>query len=234
VVQQEEPRQVELPDEPELLLQAGGRLRAQLGSRRIAVVEQRRADLGELAVGLVVLGAGVAIAEVGGEVEPQRGRQARALRHRLRMVLEARCHRGRRREHVRVVAAPQRLGGIKRRVLADRHERVLEPRPCGRVGVDVAGRHARHAQPRGEVGQLAVAGAIVAMERALQLDPERVAPEDGQQRAGGGLVVDAVVGAPRQADQSLGVLGEVVDREQRPEHAPTTGRVPRVRMGARE
>ena len=44
------------------------------------------------------------------------------------------------------VAAPQRLGGVERRVLAHRDERVLQRRAAPRVRVHVAGRHARHAR----------------------------------------------------------------------------------------
>ena len=76
----------------------------------------------------------------------QRLGQPRGLGHRLGVVGEARGHRRRRGEHVAVVAAPQRLGGVERRVLADRDEDVLQPRPRARVRVDVAGRHARHAR----------------------------------------------------------------------------------------
>jgi hypothetical protein len=234
VVQEEEPGQVEVADQRELLVQPRRRRRAQGRAARVAAVEQRRADLRELAVGGVVLRAGIAVAEVGAEVEGQRGGQARGLGDRVRVVLEARGHRARRRQHVRVVATPLRLGGVERRVLADRHERVLQAGPRRLVRVDVAGRHARDAQPRGEIRQLAVAGAVVPVEGALQLDPERVGPEDGQQRAGGRRVVHAMGRAAREADQALGVLGEVVDRQQRPEHAAAPGRVARVGMSARE
>ena len=186
VMQQEEPRQPEAADQRQLLVHPRGRSGPQAAAHRIARVEAPGAHRGELAVGLAVLGARVAVAEVGREVEDQRGGQALGLGHRLGVVLKARRHRRRRREHVGVVATPQRLGGVERRVLADRHEHVLQPRARRLVGVDVARRDAGHPEPSGQLGQRAIARPVVAMKRALQLDPKRVATEGGQQRAGVG------------------------------------------------
>jgi hypothetical protein len=109
-VQQEEPRQAERANHPQLLVQARRRLtcaaRCRAGS---GVANASGADLGELRVGGLVLGARVAVAEVAGEVEGERLRQALGLGDRVGMVGEARHHRVRRREDMGVVAAPQRL-----------------------------------------------------------------------------------------------------------------------------
>ena len=48
---------------------------------------------------------------------------------------------------MRGVAAPHRLGGVQRQVVAQRDERVLQRRARARVGVDVAGGHRRHPEP---------------------------------------------------------------------------------------
>ena len=176
------------------------------------------ADLGQLAIGPAVLGAGVAVAEVAGEVEAQRVGQARGLGHRLGVVGEARGHRLRRGEHVAVVAAAQRLGGVERGVLADGDEGVLQPRARGRVRVDVARRHARHAEPGGQRGQAAVERAVVAGEGALQLDAEGVAPEGAQQPAHGRLVAHALARAAAEADQPLGVGLDVLEGDARLVH----------------
>jgi hypothetical protein len=59
-------------------------------------------------------------------------------------------------------------------VVAQGDERVLQRRPRAGVGVDVAGGHGGHAEPPGERRERAVARAVVALERALELDPEVV------------------------------------------------------------
>jgi len=92
--------------------------------------------------------------------------------------------------------------------------------------VNVAGGHARHADSLGELSEQAVAAAVVAAERPLQLDPEAVWAEGAQQapRRGGGLRVlvaldpgrhGAIARAARQAHQSLGVALEVIQRRAR-------------------
>ena len=92
-----------------------------------------------------------------------------------RMVGEARGHRLRRGQHVAVL--PRRSGSEASSVsvVAQRHERVLQRRARARVRVDVAGGHARHPEPPRERRQRAVARAVVARERALQLDAQAVA-----------------------------------------------------------
>ena len=146
-VQQEEPREAEAGDEAQLLVQARGGLRVQRVAGRVALGEAVGADARERSVGLGVLGAGVAVAEVLREVEAQRVGEALGLRDGVGVVGEAGRHRLRRGEHVGVVAAAQRLGGVERRVLADGDEGVLQAGAPRRVRVDVSGRHARHAEP---------------------------------------------------------------------------------------
>ena len=90
---------------------------------------------------------------------------------------EARGHRLRRRQHVAEVAAPQRLGGVERRVVADRDERVLQRRAGARVRVDVAGRDGPQLELARERGEAAVARAVVAQVGALQLDAQAVGRE---------------------------------------------------------
>ena len=107
-VQEEEARQAERADHAQLLLQAGVRLGAVRAAGRVALVDLRPAQLGQLAVGVRVLGAGVAVAEVDRQVEAQPVGERGRLRHRLGVVREARRHRRRRGEHVAVL--PRRSG----------------------------------------------------------------------------------------------------------------------------
>ena len=131
---------------------------------------------------------------------------------------------------MRRVAAPQRLRRVERRVVAQGHERVLERRALACVRVDVAGGDRRHPEPLGQLGEPPVARAVVALERPLQLDPQAVAPERGQQPAQRRLVVHALARAAAQADQPGGMLLERLQRDARRRVAP----VARVRVGARE
>ncbi len=117
-----------------------------------------------------------------------------------------------------MVAAAQRLGGVERGVLADGHESVLQPCARGRVGVDVAGGHARHPEAIGQRGQAAVERAVVTMEGTLQLDAERVAPEGAQQPAHRRLVAHALARAAAEADQAFGVVLDVLERDARLAH----------------
>ena len=116
---------------------------------------------------------------------------------------------------MRGVAAAQRLRRIERRVVAQGDERVLQRRARARVRVDVARRHRRHPEPLGQPGQPAVARAVVALERPLQLDAQVLAPEGGQQPPQRRLVVHAVARAAAQADEPGGVLLERLQRHGR-------------------
>ena len=74
---------------------------------------------------------------------------------------------------MRGVAAPHGLRGVERQVVAQGDERVLQRRARARVRVDVAGRDASGRPSRSrQLGQRAVARAVVALERALQLDAQ--------------------------------------------------------------
>ena len=63
-MQEEEARQAQRPDDAELLVETGLRVDAQRRAGRVAVLEARAAQLGQVAVGRRVLGAGIAVAEV--------------------------------------------------------------------------------------------------------------------------------------------------------------------------
>ena len=229
-VQDEEAGQAERLDHPQLLLQARVRVRVAGVRGRVALVHPRPAQLRQRAPGARVLGARVAVAEVRVQVEAQAVGQLQRLRDRLRVVLEAGRHRRRRGEHVGEVAAPHGLGGVQRRVVAQRHERVLQRGARARVRVDVPRRHAREPEPRGERGQPAVERAVVALERALELHAQPVAPEGGQQPPHRRLVAHALPRAAAQAHEPGGVLLDRLQRHRRRRLVP----LPRVRVRARE
>ena len=109
--------------------------------------------------------------------------QPHRLGHGVRVLAEALGHPLGRGQHVRGVAAPPRLRLVERRAQANRHHRVLERHPLERVHVDVAGGHARHPEPLGQLAEQAVAAAVVAGEGPLELDAEALRPEGPQQPA---------------------------------------------------
>ena len=98
-------------------------------------------------------------------------------------------------------------------MVAQRDERVLQRRSRTRVRVDVAGGDRRHPEPLRELGELAVAGAVMALEGALELDAQMVGTEGGQQPPQRRLVVDAVIGAAAQQHEAGGVLLERLERD---------------------
>jgi hypothetical protein len=232
-VQEEEAGQAQRGDDPQLLLDARQRLRAVPVAGRVADLELRAAGLRELAVGVLVLGAGIAVAEVRAQVEAQAVGEPARLGHRLGMVLEAGRHRRRGGEHVAVVAAPPRLRRVERLTEADRHQRVLQLGARARVGVDVAGGHAGEAQAARQLLEAPVARAVAAMERALKLDSQALGAEGLAQAAQGGFVVDPALGAAAEADEALGVIGHHVERHARLLPLPAR-RVARVRVRARQ
>ena len=97
-------------------------------------------------------------------------------------------------------------------------------------------RRSRRTARRGAAPALeaAVERPVVAMERALELDPERVGAEDPQQPAHRRFVVHAVTGAAAEADETLGVRLEVVEGDRRGAEDPARRVVTGVRVGARE
>ena len=183
-VQDEEAREAERVDDAQLLLQADLRLRAVRGSRadsapRSARGRSRRARGRRRRPPRP--GSGSRGRSVRSNVSSSARRSVSATASgwsEKRAAIAAG-----RRQHVRVVAAAQRLGGVERRVLADRDEGVLQQRALGGVRVDVARGDGRDAEPLGEPRQPAVQRAVVAGERALQLDAQVVAAE--ARRAGG-------------------------------------------------
>src|SRR5258708_39505172 len=88
------------------------------------------------------------------------------------MVGETTGHRPGGAHHVAAVAASQRLGGVERETVAERHEGVLELGPGGRVSVYVAGRDAPDAEPPGLRGEDPVTCPVVAGIGALRLGGE--------------------------------------------------------------
>ena len=170
------PARPERVDDPQLLLEARvrrGRVRrCPPGSaRRSAPSTARPAARSRL----LVLRAGVAVAEVAAQVEAQaRRRAAPVSATALRVVGEAGGHRRRRGEHVGEVAAahaaprrPASCGGAGRRTrpaAARARARARGRCPWPRVGTP---------SRAGQLGQRAVARAVVALEGALELDPQR-------------------------------------------------------------
>src|SRR3954471_15336639 len=127
---------------------------------------------------------------------------------------------------MRGVAATQRLGLVERRTRTHSHEHVLQRRATPVVDVDVAGCDARHAETARELGEQAVATAVMTRERALKLDPEPVLPECAQQALGdttGARVLaafeprchGALTGTAGETDETVGVLLEVGERDVR-------------------
>ncbi len=176
------------------------------GLGAVALVQPRAAELREAAHRAGVLRAGVAVAEVARQVEAQLLGEAHTLAHRLGVLGEARRHRRGDSQHVAVVAPSQRLAGVERGAVAQRHEGVLQLRALARVGVHVAARHTRHPEAPGERLERPVARAIVPGVGALQLHAQAVRTERIQQPPRRGLVVHAVVGAARETHQPLAVL----------------------------
>ena len=153
--------------------------------------------------------------------------EAQGLGDRLGVLGEARGHRLRARPGPRL-ALPRRCGSdcLQRRPEPHRDEGVLQVSARRGVGVDVAGRDAGHAEPLGERGEPAVAGAVVPPVGPLQLDPEAVAAEGGEQARGRAAPRRAVAPLPGpgerslaraagEADQALGVLLDLLQRHLR-------------------
>ena len=138
------------------------------------------------------------------------------------MLGEARRHRRRRGQRRAAVAAPARLGLLQGLAEADGDERVLQAGAAAAVGVDVAGGDGGDVEALGEAGEPAVAGAVVAPVGTLQLDPEAITAEGGEQApaealAGGrvpplpGAGEGAIAGAAGEADEPLGVLLQLLE-----------------------
>ena len=98
---------------------------------------------------------------------------------------------------------------------ANRHQRVLQRRANARVRMDVPGRDAPDAETLRDALEAAVAGAIVAQERPLQLDAETVCPKRIEQPPERELVVHPAQRATAQADQPLRVVQNIRELDER-------------------
>jgi hypothetical protein len=103
---------------------------------------------------------------------------------------------------VRVVAAPDRLGRVEGRVLADRDEDVLQARPLARVlwtlpvaTVGTSSRRASAASPRLSMRSWRWNGRWSSTRNASR-------PERGEQPPHRRLVADPVARAPAEADEA--------------------------------
>ena len=100
------------------------------------------------------------------------------------------------------------------------------------MGMHVPGRDARDAESLGDPRQPPVASAIVAQERALQLDPQMPAPERFEQAPQRELVADAAKRTPAQANKPLRVIENLAQRH--PCLRWRSRLFTRVRVGARQ
>ena len=227
-MQQEEPREPEPADHPQLLLEPPRRLGALAGAR-VAELQPPAADLGQRPVGVGVLGARIAVAELRGEVEAQALGEPRGLGDRVGVVGKARRHLRRRREHRARVAAPLGLRLLQRRVQAHGDERVLELGPAAVVGSGRCRsprrrpRAARRAPPasgcaRGRAATAAAAarsGSARARRRRGEPPRERLRPSQVAALPGAGERSGA--GAAGEADEPLVALEQRVERQRRGE-----------------
>ena len=208
VVQQEEAGEPQRPDHPQLLVEPAPRL-GELGRVRVAVLEPALADLGERVVGALVLGAGVAVAEVAGQVELDRSaiRPLSATASGWSRKQRGRG-RGRRAQPGAGVAAAPRLGLLQRRPEPHRDQRVLqrarERRACGRCRWRRTGRRAARRSARG--------GGCGRGRGARTAAAARPGSGRGRRRRGARLGVlalrRALAGAAGEADDAVGVLLE--------------------------
>ena len=228
-------------DQPQLLLEPP----LGLGPLRPAVValaEPGSAGLGQLAVGAAVLGARVAVAEVGGQVEAEpRRRAARSRRPRRggrgsarppapgRSALPSRCRAARAPSTPgsrRAGRRPARPGAGSGR---DRGRgRRRSPRRARRAArASSASRRLRARSPR--------------QSGTLQLDAEAIAAERREQRpaeplgaarfaAGDPPRQRSVAGATGEADEPLGVALDVAHADERGQRQAVASRVPEWAM----
>ena len=101
------------------------------------------------------------------------------------------------------------------------------------VRVHVPGRDRRYRQPAREALAGTVAELVATSIGALQLDPQPLRTERVEQPPCGGLVFDAVFRTARQADEALGVVQDLLERNGRLTRM-AIDRVTRVRVRARE
>jgi hypothetical protein len=231
VVEQEEPVEAEPADQRQLLVEPVScsllrsvELGVPLGECPVAKAPEL--DARRFAVGEV----GIAVAEVGGEVETQPvGKLAGAVDG-VVVVGETLAHVVGREEHRFVVAATLGLGAVERRALADRDEHVLQLRATRMVRVHVPGRDRLSAERPGEVAQRRVPPDVAALVRSLQLDEEAL-PERPCDRRRGVRVAHAepVSRAAGETDEPVVQLEQELDRQRRVERR-VLGPEPRPRV----
>ena len=205
-MEQEEPREAELADQGQLLVEAGAGEALVAVRVPVAVGEGPVADARELDVrGLGAVGeVRVAVAELLGEVEAEPVGQLDRARDGACVVGEALEHRRRGPEDALAVAAPLGLACLERAAVADRDEHVLQQRPPRVVGVRIAGDDRLDPERLREVAERRVTARVAALERALELDEEPSAERAG--KAGGRVRVahgEPVAGAAGEADEAL-------------------------------
>ena len=216
-MEEEEAGQLEVGDEPQLLLQALACSSLVAVRARVALGERALADAPQLRVGrlLAVGEVGIAVAELLGEVELEPGGELDRAGDGGRVVGKAVGHLRWRAEDALAVAAPLALGAVQRRPVADGDERVLEHGAAMAVRVHVAGRHRLDAERLRELAQRGVPASVAPLVRALELDEEAVAAERGGEPGGRVGIADgeAVASAAGQADEALVALGELLQRQ---------------------
>ncbi len=216
-VQQEEPRQAVVADEPQLLVQAvqGLAARGVVGVAAPCLVRAypRQRGVGVLP-GVARGEVGEAVAQVAGQVELGHLGQPHGAGHGLGVVAQPVGHLGRGAQHRLAVAAAYLLRCIQREAVAYRHQGILQERPARGVGVHVAGGHHGHAHVGGQVLQRACQCQVAPKPGALDLHPGATGAEDAHQRAQRLFGIPAtprgqrtghqpVPGAPRQAGEAL-------------------------------
>ena len=179
----------------------------------VALLERAVADALELAARRLAVGeVGIAVAEVGCEIEAQAlGELARALDRAV--VGEALEHLAGREQNRLVVTATLGLRAVERRALADRDEHVLQLCAASMVRVHVAGRDRLHAEHIRELSQRGVP-ATSRVERPLELDEEAVA--ERLRRPAAAVFGSRTAGVPRAAgktDEPVVQLEQELDRQ---------------------
>ena len=175
-VEEEEAGEAMVGDQPQLLIEPRAGL-VPVGGAPIAALELGPADAREGGLGgLARVGeVGVGVAQVLRQVEAAAVGHGRRRPHRLGG--EPGRGLGGGAQHRLVVSAPLGLAPLEGGAHADRDERVLEEGAPGRVGVHVAGRHRRQAQPVRQLPEEPVSARVAAHVGAHDLDREPIAPE---------------------------------------------------------
>ncbi len=169
----------------------------------------------------------VAVAELGGEVEPEPVGELDGAGDGVAVVREAVGHRVGPEQGALAVAAPLALAAVERGAAADRDEDVLQRSPPRVVRMGVAGRDRSDTERFGQVAQRAVPPRVAPLVWPLQLDEVPLRPEGPRQLSRGVRVPDAepVARAAREADQSFLQLCQQRRVERRRGQVETIARV---------